>query len=506
MPISHPNFLLFCTAGTIALLMLLILRARLHPALALLVSALTLGAVSGMPLAQIPVSLSTGVGNLLAHVALVLGLGAVLGNLLASSGGAAAVGEALVRRCGPRGLPWAMMLMGMLVGLPVFFEVGLVLLMPIVVSVARKSGRSNIVTGIPTLAGLSIVHGLIPPHPAAMLAVAQYHADVGRTILLGLVVGLPAAAVAGPGYAWGYERFLHKYASGRAGSRAASEKNETASSEIIGTASEDAAVVSDNAKEHPAGLIAASLVALLLPVGLIFLGSWADWLIDSHSAMAGINATLHFTGDPPVALLIAVLVALILLGRICGWTRAVTLRLTGESFGPIAGVLLILAAAGGLSRILNDSGAAQATVELAVRVHLSPLLLAWMLAATVRLSIGSATVAMAVTTGILAPMAGTMAVGHGGFGPELLVFATGAGSLFCSHVNDPGFWMIKEFFGLELKETLGNLVGPRDDPFSSRLDRHALACGRPPVTIAPTPRVAPQRYPAIHPPPDRAAN
>jgi len=449
--LTHANYLLLVTAATIALLMLLILRARLHPALAILVSATVLGVVSGMPLKAIPASIATGVGNLLAHVALVLGLGAVLGHLLANSGGAAAVGEGIVRRCGPRGLPIAMMFMGMLIGFPVFFEVGLVLLMPIVVSVARKSGRSPILTGLPTLAGLSIVHGLIPPHPAAMLAVAQYHADVGKTILLGVSAGIPAALLAGPGYAWAYGRFISTH---RLRSRPLPAK--TASEPILASLSDDLEPVanqqnSDQAAAPRSGLIPASLLVLLLPVFLIFLGSWADLLVSPQGTLGAVNATLHLLGDPPTALLLAVLVALVLLGRICGWTRDRALRLTGESFAPIAGVLLIIATAGGLSRILNDSGAAQATVELAQRAHLSQLLLAWLLAATVRLAIGSATVAMAVATGILAPVAAATGL-H--LGPELLVLATGAGSLFCSHVNDPGFWMVKEFFGLELKETL----------------------------------------------------
>jgi GntP family gluconate:H+ symporter len=449
--LTHANYLLLCTVGTIALLMVLILRVRLHPALAILVSAVLLGVVSGMPLGHIPNSLATGVGNLMAHVALVLAIGAMLGNLLASSGGATAVGEGLVDRFGPRGLPWAMLLMGMLVGLPVFFEVGLVLLMPIVVSVARRSGRSQIVTGLPTLAGLSIVHGTVPPHPAAMLAVTQYHADVGKTILLGVLVGLPAAAVAGPVWQWVYVRFFERWVTASSKPSQAAESGHPEAAHLhIGDASEPP----PEELLHRPGLVPASLAALLLPVVLIFLGSGADWLIPASGSWAGWNAALHLVGDPPVALLIALLVAQMLLSRICGWTRADLLRLTGESFAPIAGVLLILAAAGGLSRILNDSGAAQATIDLAMRVHLSPLLLAWLLAATVRLAIGSATVAMAVTTGILAPLALGTATGMGGVSPELLVLATGSGSLFCSHVNDPGFWMIKEFFGMELKETL----------------------------------------------------
>jgi GntP family gluconate:H+ symporter len=448
--LSHGNFLLLCTAGCIAFLMLLIVRVRLHPAIAILVSAATLGVVAGMPLNRIPESIATGVGNLLAHVALVLGLGAVLGHLLAASGGAAALGEQMVRRFGRRGLPLAMMLMGMLVGLPVFFEVGLVLLMPIVVSVARRSGRSPIVTGMPTLAGLSIVHGLVPPHPAAMLAVTQYHADVGKTILLGLTAGLPAALLAGPVWAWGYERIETRLGGAKTSPGTSPAKAAVVSLAADLEADADAGAETSASKR---GLVPASLFVLLLPVLLIFLGSWAGVFFSPQGKFAAGNAALHLLGEPSIALLIAVLIALVLLGRICGWNREQMLRSTGESFAPIAGVLMILAAAGGLSRILNDSGAAQATVSMSEHVHLSPLLLAWMLAATVRLAVGSATVSMAVTTGILAPVAVGM-VAHGGLGAELLVLATGSGSLFCSHVNDPGFWMIKEFFGLEVKETL----------------------------------------------------
>ena len=428
--------------------MLLILRARLHPAIAILISSIVLGAATGMPLGKIPGSIAIGVGNLLSHVALVLGLGAVLGHLLASSGGAGAIGESLIRRFGPRGLPFAMMLMGILVGFPVFFEVGLVLLMPIVVSVGRRSGKAPILAGIPTLAGLSIVHGLIPPHPAAMMAVAQYHADVAKTILMGLAVGLPAAVFAGPLFAWFYESMCKRFPGNRLALAAAGSVHPTPESLV-----DELDLPIMPGSEHKRGLVPVSVFVLLLPVVLIFAGSWADLIAAPNGPEGWLNPALHLMGDPPVALLIAVLVAELALGRICGWKRVQSLKLVGESFGPIAGVLMILGASGGLSRILNDSGAAQATVELALGAHLSPLLLAWLLAATIRLAIGSATVAMAVTTGILAPVAASMGAA-GGFGPELLVLSTGAGSLFFSHVSDSGFWMIKEFFGLELSETL----------------------------------------------------
>src|SRR5580658_3987892 len=199
---SDSWYLVACAAGAVLLLLVLIARVRLHPALALAVAALALGVASGMPLKQVPLSFSTGVGNLMGHIAIVLGFGAILGQLLAKSGGATALGSLLVERCGTYGLPWALLILGIIVGMPVFFEVGLVLLMPIVAEAARRTGRPPVLAGMPLLAGLSIVHGTLPPHPAAMLAASMYHADLGRTILLGLVVGLPAAALAGPGLGW----------------------------------------------------------------------------------------------------------------------------------------------------------------------------------------------------------------------------------------------------------------------------------------------------------------
>jgi GntP family gluconate:H+ symporter len=503
---NHDWFLLACAAGTVLLLLLLIAKVRLHPALALAVAAFALGVASGMPLAQVPLSFTAGVGNLLGHIAIVLGLGAVLGRLLAASGGAMALGGALVENCGTRGLPWALMGMGILVGMPVFFEVGLVLLMPIVAEAARRSGQPAILVGMPLLAGLSIVHGVLPPHPAAMLAATQYHADLGRTILWGLAAGLPAAALAGPGLSWlmmrRWERRKAKGAdkesstlfdgaaeglvpelaedrpsgakahddsaddmrglkppptSGERPSGAKAQADDGALAARLKScpdtkpdlpAAGEAALILEPVPA-PAGPIRAA-AAILLPVGLIFLGSWADALASPGSLA---NRILHFVGSADVALLIAVLAALLTLGghiqtgRHHG--RELLRKLTSESFGPIAQVLMILAAAGGLSGILRDSGAAQATVALALGAHMPPLVLAWLLAAVVRVSMGSATVAMAVASAVLAPMAG-----HAGVRPELLVLATGTGSLILSHVNDPGFWLIQSFFKMELKETL----------------------------------------------------
>jgi len=438
-------YLVACAAGAVLLLLILIARVRLHPALALAVAAVGLGVAAGMPLKQIPLSFTTGVGNLMGHIAIVHGLGAVLGRLLASSGGAAALGKTLVEGCGPKGLPWALLVVGIVVGMPVFFEVGLVLLMPIVAESARRSGRPPILVGMPLLAGLSIVHGTLPPHPAAMLAATQYHADLGKTILLGLCAGLPAAVVAGPVLGWLMVRRWEK----TKGKSTLIPANE----ETLFTATADDQSASEGVpmeKAPPSAGPVRAAAAILLPIALIFAGSWADSLTRPGSLA---NQILRLVGSPDFALLIAVLVALVTLGsRIQTGQhhgRELLRKLTTESFEPIANVLVILAAAGGLSGILRDSGAAQATIGLALGAHMPPLVLAWMLAAVVRVAMGSATVAMAVASAVLVPLAG-----QAGVSPELLVLATGTGSLILSHVNDPGFWMIESFFKLEVKGTL----------------------------------------------------
>ncbi|MGA7106395.1 MAG: SLC13 family permease [Terracidiphilus sp.] len=455
-------FLLACAAGTVLLLLVLIARVRLHPALALAVSAFALGIAAGMPLSQVPVSFTAGVGGLMGHIAIVLGLGAILGRLLASSGGATALGSTLVERCGERGLPWALLALGILVGMPVFFEVGLVLMMPIIAAAARRSGQPPILVGLPMLAGLSIVHGTIPPHPAAMLAATQYHADLGRTIVWGVMVGIPAGIMAGPVLQSVLMRLWKRRPKAAQHSALDESPLFTDSRTTDAPGKSDAPpdpVPTAETSNHetrpnpeplpsPVGPIRAAS-AILLPIALIFLGSWADSLATAGTVF---NRVLHFIGNPDVALLLAVLAALVTLGphiqtgRHHG--RELLRQLTSESFEPIANVLIILAAAGGLSGILRDSGAAQATISLALGAHMPPLVLAWLLAAVVRVSMGSATVAMAVASGVLAPM-----VGHMGVRPELLVLATGTGSLVFSQVNDPGFWMIQTFFNLEIKET-----------------------------------------------------
>jgi GntP family gluconate:H+ symporter len=442
---AHDWYLLACVAGTVLLLLFLVVKLKLHAALGLSIAAMGLGIAAGMPLKQVPLSFTAGVGNMMGHIAIILGMGAILGQLLASSGGAASLSRTLVEGCGPRGLPWALLGLSLLVGMPVFFEVGLVLLFPIVVEAARRSGRPPILVGLPVLAGLSITHGLIPPHPAALLASAVFHADIGRVILWGMVAGVPAAALAGPMVGW---VLIPRWERRQAKLAVAGKAEPVEISSAIPSAAASARADAKPAVA-PAGAVRA-LVAILLPIALIFVGSWAD----SVTAPGGIpNQVMHMLGYPDVAMLLAVLVALVTLGgripREPHHGPDMLRKLTADSFVPIAGVLVILSAAGGLSGVLRDSGAAQATVGLALGAHMPPLLLAWALAAVVRVCMGSSTVAMAVASGVLAPMAG-----HMGVRPEMLVLATGCGSLLLSHVNDSGFWLVGSLFKLDVKGTL----------------------------------------------------
>lgn len=433
---AHDWYLLACVGGTVLLLLLLVARFKLHAAIGLCVAAFGLGIAAGMPLKQVPLSFTAGVGNMMGHIAIILGMGAILGQLLASSGGAASLSKALVEGCGTKGLPWALLGLSLLVGMPVFFEVGLVLLLPIIVEAAERAKKPPILVALPVLAGLSIMHGLIPPHPSALLAATVFHADLGHVIMWGMLAGTPAAIVAGPGVWYmlvlRWER-LRQF-------------------ELVGTDSSAAimgATPAANPTTRPAGPVLA-LLAILLPIALIFLGSWADSLASVGSLP---NQVMHVLGYPDVAMLIAVLVGLVTLGRKIPREAhhgpEMLRKLTADAFVPIAQVMVILAAAGGLSGVLRDSGAAQSTVGLAMGAHMHPLVLAWALAALVRVCMGSATVAMAVASGVLAPVAGQL-----GVRPELLVIATGSGSLMLSHVNDSGFWLVGSLFKLDVKQTL----------------------------------------------------
>jgi len=405
-------------------LIVLIAVFKLNPFITLLLTSLALAVVTGMPLATVVHSFEAGVGATLGHIAIVVALGTMLGKMMAESGGADQIAHTLIGWLGEKRVHWAMMVIGLVIGLPAFFEVGFVLLIPIAFTVARQTRTSLILVGLPMVAGLSVVHGLVPPHPAALLAVTIYKADVGRTIFYALLIGIPTAVIAGPLYA------------------------KVIAPHIKLTAHNPmAAQFVDHGKERSLPGFWLTLFTILFPVILMLVGSWADAVSTPGSA---VNEGLHLVGNDDMALMIGVLLSFFTLGRMRGFTRATILRFSNECLAPTATITLLVGAGGGFGRILQDSGVSQAIIGVALQSHVPLLLLAWLLAAAMRLATGSATVAMTTAAGIVAPIA----LNGGGVHPELLAIATGAGSLIFSHVNDGGFWLVKEYFNMSVAETM----------------------------------------------------
>jgi GntP family gluconate:H+ symporter len=421
---SHSIFLLASAAVAVGALIALIAVVRVNPFISLLVTSLGLALAVGMPASAIVKSFETGVGNTLGHIAIVVGLGTMLGKMLAESGGADRIARTLIEVSGEKRLPWAMMLAGLIVGLPVFFEVGFVLLMPLAFTVSRRTGKSLVLVALPMVVGLSVAHGFLPPHPAALIAVMAYNADMGRTIGYALLVGIPAAVLAGPLYArWIAPRITF----------------------LAENPMADQFVDHDPNRSLPG--FGVSVLVILLPVILMMIGSWADTFAAKGSA---VNATLKFCGSADIALLVGVIVSFFLLGTMRGFDRQTILKFTNESLAPTATITLLVGAGGGFGRVLQDSGVSNVLVSLALHAHIPILLLAWIMATLLRIATGSSTVAMSTAAGIIAPIA----LHIPGVRPELLAIATGAGALGFSHVNDGGFWLVKEYFNMSVSQTL----------------------------------------------------
>jgi GntP family gluconate:H+ symporter len=423
---TSSNLLLLYALGAVVALILLIARFKWHPFVALIVVSLTMGLVAGMPPGAAVKSFQDGVGTTLGFIAVVVGLGTMLGKMMAESGAATRIATTLISVFGEKRVHWALMIVAFIVGIPVFFQVGFVLLIPLVFTIARRTGLSLIKIGIPLVAGLSVVHGMLPPHPAAMLAVTAYKADVGRTILYGLLVGLPTAALAGPIFAtWISPRIVLP-------------PDNPMAAQLEGASS-------NSAQEMPSFGI--SLFTVLIPVILIVLASVGDATLVARSPA---GSTVHFIGNPIVALLLALLFSFWSLSRARHFTRAEIMKFCNDCLAPTATILLVIGAGGGFNQVLVQSGVGRAIADVAIGSHASPLILAWIVAALIRVATGSATVAMTTAAGIVAPIAAASPGTHA----ELLVLATGAGSLMLSHVNDAGFWLIKEFFNMTVPQTL----------------------------------------------------
>ncbi|MEV6398767.1 gluconate:H+ symporter [Streptomyces sp. NPDC051907] len=408
----------------IAVIVLLITKFKVHAFLALTIGSLALGAFAGAPLDKTIVSFSTGLGTTVAGVGVLIALGAILGKLLADSGGADQIVDTVLAKAGEKSMPWAMVLIASIIGLPLFFEVGIVLLIPVVLMVAQRGGYSLMRIGIPALAGLSVMHGLIPPHPGPLVAIDAIGADLGVTLALGLVVAVPTVIIAGPVFS----KYAARWVDIPAPERMIPQRP------------------SEDLVKRPSFL--ATVATVLLPVVLMMAKALVDIVVDDPEHQ--VQRVADVIGSPLIALLAAVIVGMFTLGRAAGFTKDRLSSTVEKSLAPIAGVLLIVGAGGGFKTTLIDIGVGQMILEFSEDWAIPTLLLAWLIAVAIRLATGSATVATISAAGLVAPLAADMSTSHA----ALLVLAIGAGSLFFSHVNDAGFWLVKEYFGMSVGQTI----------------------------------------------------
>ena len=418
------TMLLVYTAIAVLGLILLIARFKVNSIVALVVASLFVGLAAGLAPGLVLTSFRTGVGNVLGSIAMILGFGNMLGKMLAESGGAERIADTLVAKLGPRRVHWAMMFIACLVGIPTFFQVGFVLLVPLLSLLARRTQTPLLFLLVPLLAGLSTMHGLVPPHPGVMAGIGILKADVGRTIFYALLVGLPTAAIAGP--------MMARFFAGRVpfeatGAIAAQFGEAPATRALPG--------------------FGITVFTVLLPVMLMLLATGVDLFLPLGHR---VRTIVDFIGDPVPAMLIAAVFSFYSLGFARGFSRTQILKFSEDCLAPLAGILLIIGAGGGFGGVLNASGVGGAVASVASQFQVPPLILGWSIAALIRLSLGSATVAITTAAGIIAPMLVTMP----GVNIELMVLAMGAGSLIFSHLSDAGFWLVKEFLGMTVAQTL----------------------------------------------------
>ncbi|WP_131535939.1 GntT/GntP/DsdX family permease [Pedobacter nototheniae] len=399
---------LFIVLFGILLLFVLILK-KLNPMIALLAVAIVTGLLLGMPATKVMVSISNGIGSTLGSMVMVLALGAMMGKLIEDSGSAKKIVFILMRAFGQKNIQWAVLLTGILVGIPLFYNAGFVVLIPLVFAIASATGLSKLYIGIPMAAALSVTHGFLPPHPGPVALAGIFHADIGKTLIYGLILSIPIAIIAGVYF----PRLIVK-------------RTVTTNNYSI-----------DQEHNLPSGF--KSFIMALLPVFLIIAGTIGNGIKIDYF----IKPLFTFLADPTSALLISVLLTLFIQGR----SVAKAMESCTEGVKSIAMIVLIIAAGGAFKQILVDSGVGETVKVLTADLNLSPLLLAWLITASLRVTLGSATVAALTASGMVLPLIGPTA------SPELMVLSVGAGSLMFSHVNDTGFWMFKEYFNLSLKQT-----------------------------------------------------
>ena len=472
---GNGQLILACLAG-IAVIVVLISWLKMHPFLALILGSAALAAVAWIAPTAALTSFTNGFGSTAGAVGILIALGAMLGKILADSGGADNIVNRITDRLSGNMLPWGMALIAAIIGLPLFFEVGVVILVPVVILVARRANSTLMRIGIPALAGLSVLHGLVPPHPGPQTAIALLKADQSQTLIFGLIVAIPTLIISGPLLGRLMDRWVPVYAPASLGEPAIDARTHDREIQKVSAAArwrdvgrraagarqprgrgrlprarrgrprvEEQGTASAHLTKRPS--FGAALITIVLPVLLMLLKAISDLATPSGSLARQIFDTI---GAPAIALLLAVLLSYFTLGRGAGMRREQTNESLGSGLPGIAGILLIVAAGGGFKQLLVDAGVANVIADWATGANISVLLLGWLVAVGIRLATGSATVATTTAAGIVGALAGTLSTSH----LALLVLAIGCGSLFFSHVNDAGFWLVKQYFGLTVGQTI----------------------------------------------------
>ncbi len=404
----------------ICLLLFLIIVLKFNGFLSFVIVSLAVALAEGLPIDQAVISIEKGIGTTLGFIVLVLGLGSMLGKLVSESGAAQRITTRLVQAFGVKHIQWALMLTGFIVGVSLFYDVGFFIMIPLVFTVAASTGLPLLYVGLPMLASLSVTHGYLPPHPAPTAITALLGADLGKTLIYGIIVAIPAIVVSGP--------FLSKFLS----KIEAKPLNEFVSQKVL------------TDEEMPG--FWTSFFSALLPVIIISISTLAGFLMAEDSEVRKI---LGYLGNPVIAMLISVLFAIYTLGLARGRKITDIMNSLSHSVTSITMIMLLIAGAGALKQVLVDGGVSTYIGEMLSNSTLSPLFLGWLISTILRFCVGSATVAGITTAGIVLPL-----VSGGNVNPELMVLAIGSGSLMFGHVNDGGFWLFKEYFNLSIKDTL----------------------------------------------------
>ncbi|MTJ80550.1 MAG: permease DsdX [Telmatospirillum sp.] len=421
--------LLLVLFAAIAVIVVLIVKVKVHAFLALLAACFVVGLGTGMPLSGIVSSFEKGMGDTLGFLAAIIGLGSILGKMLEESGGAERIAQTLLSSLGHQRASWVMMMVGFIAGIPVFFEVGYVLLIPLVYVVARETKINLLYLGVPLAVSLMTVHCMLPPHPAATAITGMLGADIGKVILYGLIVGLPTAIIAGP--VWIKLSCV----------RAAPSDQDAFIAERCDPLAEGRALPG----------FGLTLFTILLPLLLMVMKTLAAGLPKETVAAQ----TISFLGNPLTALTIAVVFAYWSLGLRRGSTMEDLQQATQRCFPPLAGILLIIGAGGAFNGMLIDSGIGKVLAAELARTSLSPIFLAWLVAGLMHFAVGSATVAMISAAGMVTPLL----AGAPGISREIMVIAIGSGAIGWTHVTDSAFWVVKEYLGVPLPDALKKFTG-----------------------------------------------